>query len=104
MNKINLYPSSITALLLQSIGYTGDMNNLHAIHMWVIKHYNLYVSIYPIGNHWEGDVRCCDMTQDTHVSVPSIDEGQYVSYDDALHNLLMDAVYYIIFNNTFEEF
>lgn len=94
----------LTEAMLKSIGYTGDICDLHNIHLWIINEHNLYACIYPLKNQWEGDVRCCDMTKDVHASIPSFNECKFDSYDECLSNLLSDAIYYIYFNNIVGDF
>lgn len=76
----------------------NDNNNILApmqsdLQKWIRNNFNLHISIYPIGDHWEWDVRDCDLNNKVHISISSSDEGTYgKKYEDALEFGLLSVL------------
>ena len=58
---------------------------------WLRDKHQIHISIYPIKNYWNMDIRCCDLQKQVHITLIDC-ENPYSTYEEALEKGLYEAL------------
>lgn len=58
---------------------------------WLREKHKIHISIYPIKNYWQMDLRCCDLEKLCHISFVDCN-NEFKTYEEALEQGLKETL------------